>query len=202
LRKAIELDPNFENTFELANLLEIKGNPAESVALYESVLNSDFLNSPEHAPHANATAWRCYILGSNLTRAEEAALKSLQHADSLATLQTVFAIQARAGRWDAADSYFRRYVREYPIADIVGRAWKDDILFFRDAVAAGKQKWVADRIIAELPVPRDDRWEIIRLALIGEPVDRERVRNAVQIVAGQFSSDDPAPTFPELSPGT
>jgi hypothetical protein len=133
-----------------------------------------------------------------LEDAERLAYEAYQGSNEyeLGILQTLVAVQARAGRWEAADKYVRRYLQQTSVQDIVGGKWRTEILFFRDSVAAKREQWVADRIVAE--APSDDRWEVIRLALTEQSDIPEHLQTTVRIVSEQFRSDDPNPRFPTI----
>jgi tetratricopeptide (TPR) repeat protein len=197
-RKAIDLYDLAETYLALGDLLQRTGRLRESLELCEGVLRSQSQGSKEWCTTANRVAWQHYLLRSDLSKGEQMALHALQADNSLSTLQTLFAIQARAGKWEAADSHFRRYLREYPIDQLTSERWADHILFFRDVIPSGKGQWVSDRIATEIPAPRDLRWEIIRLAIIGDPVEVEELRRPVETVFVQLRSDERNPVFPAL----
>jgi len=199
-RKAFELDDTWDVSIELAQFLEKTGKTGEAESFWEFSLKSVPKMSRDWCRIANLVAWRRYLSASDLATAEQLAADSLRECDSLHTLQTLFAIQGRAGKWDAADVHFRRYVRECPMTDIVDR-WEEDVLFFRDVVKSGRQQWAFDIITSEVPLPKDERWEIICSALKGEAVGEKRVQVAVGIVAAQFRSDDSGPKFPAIGKG-
>jgi hypothetical protein len=182
----------------LAEILALKGKNAESGVILESIVKAKPQRSQERYVAAGQVAWRFYLNG-DVDWAERFAIEALQGMDSLAVLQTLFASQARAGKWVAADPHFRRYLRECPATEIVGNHWKEDILFLRDVVVAGKEQWVVDRIACELPAPRNEQWEVIRLALSGEPVQDKRLEPAVRLIAEQFRSSDSVSKFPVIA---
>jgi tetratricopeptide (TPR) repeat protein len=180
-----------EVALALAHVLELGGKRTESVKLYE--LAMDLVSEDKE----NHLAWTLYCEGANLEYAERLAYRALAKNSSMATLHTLFAIQARSGNWEIADDHIRRYIREEPIAKIISE-WNQDILFFRDACKAGREQWVADRIASELPLPRDDRWEVIRLALTEQAVREHRLQGFVQIVREQLRSTEDNPKFPPI----
>ncbi len=148
---------------------------------------------------ANRIAWKLYSNNIYLEYAEQLSKQSLALCYSTATLQTFVAILVRSGKWDEADSHFRRYIREEPISKIVGGgSWREDILLYRDAIKAGHEQWIATRIRDEAPEPRDQRWDVICYALIGGAGEWPHLQQPITVVAEQFRSDEPNPVFPPL----
>jgi predicted Zn-dependent protease len=159
-RYAIAEDPDRTVAVtDLALLLCKKGNTNEATQLCETTLNTLERNSDEWSDLANSVAWTLYVANTQLAFAKQLAVQALNvqqsSQQSWEVLHTVLAIHCRADIWDTANEYFRRYVLEYPISELVGERWCDHVMFFRDIVKADRGLWASDRIVDELPAPRD-----------------------------------------------
>ena len=151
--------------------------------------------SEEFAGIANNLAWRWYCKKTQLEEAEGLATQSLEVEWSLATLQTLLAVQGRLGKWDLLDVNLRRFIRN-SAGSRLAEKWAEDIMFFRDAVGAGRGSWVAARIDSELPSPRSEEWEVLRLALSDKIGEEQQLRAAADVVRGQLQSSEDNPKFP------
>ena len=200
LKKLLPWDEeNDDAMMELAPVLAKLDKIQDCRTVSESVLKGKAEGTPEWAERANDLAWRLYLAGACLDMAEDIAGRALKVVPSDGNvLQTLMAIQGRAGRWEASEPHVRRYLREYPPDKLFGHFWRDDLLFLRDALKAQRGQWLANLIEEECPKPLDPRWEVVLLALANEEDPPELLREAVEDLTGQLQSDASAGKFPAI----
>lgn len=157
-RRAVEVAPERWKAWRSLGLLLARQGRADEA---EAALRKAIALDPEDSVSRNAVAWMSFVSNRPLDEAESLARESVELDPSPEAQHTLACILVRNGKWNEATAPSLQFLRAWA-AEVPDGLWPDVIVFFREAVAAGKAR-EAITLLDELDL--GERWRPLCEAL-------------------------------------